>query len=58
MKNYKTPFTATAFDGNRWGNLDHWITNTSMKNHNGYGGFGSDDGVWLTLKPDGALQRS
>ncbi|MDF2476083.1 MAG: hypothetical protein K0S24_1566 [Sphingobacterium sp.] len=50
LKNYKTPFTATAFDGNRWGNLDHWITNTSMKNHNGYGGFGSDDGGVVNIE--------
>ncbi|WP_343539037.1 DUF4998 domain-containing protein [Sphingobacterium thalpophilum] len=50
LKNYKAPFTATAYDGNRWGILDDWMTNASMKNHNGYGGFGSDDGGVVNIE--------
>ncbi|UIR54822.1 DUF5013 domain-containing protein [Sphingobacterium sp. SRCM116780] len=50
LKNYKNPFTATEYDGNRWGNLDNWITNSSIKNHNGYGGFGSDDGGVVNIE--------
>lgn len=44
LKNFKKPFTSVAYDGNRWGTLNDWITNSSMKNHNGFGGFASDDG--------------
>ena len=50
LQNYKTPFTATVYDGNRWGVLDNWITNAAMKNHNGYGGFGSDDGGVVNIE--------
>lgn len=43
MKNFKVPFFAEEFDGERWGTLADWETNSNMKNHNGMGGYAADD---------------
>ncbi len=39
LLNAKQPFTASATDGGRWGNLADWTSNAAIKNHNGYGGW-------------------
>lgn len=50
LKNFKMPFATATFDGNRWGTLADWYTNDAMKNHNGYGGFATDDGGTIHLE--------
>lgn len=50
LKNNTMPFQRSAFDGNRWGDLANWVTNSAMKNHNGVGGYGSDDGGVINIE--------
>lgn len=46
LKNNIVPFRRSAYDNNRWGDLADWVTNNAMKNHNGMGGYASDnDGI-------------
>lgn len=48
LLNYKKPFTSSEYDGNRWGTLYGWITNSAAKNHSyslgKVGGYASDNG--------------
>jgi len=48
LKNYKKPFYPSDYDGNRWGTLLDWQTNSAARNHNHnglmVGGFASDGG--------------
>ncbi|MFF5380638.1 DUF4998 domain-containing protein [Pedobacter suwonensis] len=45
------PFTRGAFDGNRWGILAApWVTNATVINHSGYGGYATDSGGSLVME--------
>lgn len=50
LKNYMIPFQRSAYDNNRWGDLANWVTNSAMKNHNGMGGYASDDGGVINIE--------
>jgi hypothetical protein len=39
MLNTASPFAYSDWDGTRYGNLADWVSNDSVKNHNGYGGY-------------------
>ncbi len=39
LLNTASPFTYSDWDGSEFGNLADWVSNDSVKNHNGYGGF-------------------
>jgi hypothetical protein len=43
------PIFNSANDGSRWANLRDWISNSAVKNHNGYGGtdIGSDSKIYF-----------
>ena len=46
LKNTKSPFVHAAWDGTRWGNLQDWITNKSVRTKGGnlYGGYDNLNG--------------
>lgn len=50
LKNYMIPFQRSAYDNNRWGDLANWVTNSAMKNHNGMGGYASDDNGVINIE--------
>lgn len=50
LKNYLIPFQRSAYDNNRWGDLANWVTNSAMKNHNGMGGYASDDNGVINIE--------
>ncbi len=51
LKNYQQPFTSTPESGDgRWRNPTDWIVTDPIKNHGGYGGWGSDNGTVLAIE--------
>ncbi len=49
--NYQQTFTSTAASGNgRWRNPTGWTITSSVQNHGGNGGWGSDDGTVLAME--------
>ena len=50
LKNTKQPFAKNPSTDGRWAVPTDWDVNAPVLNHNGYGGWGSDDGTVLVME--------
>ena len=50
LKNTKQPFAKNYSTDSRWAVPTNWAVNTAALNHNGYGGWGSDNGTVLVME--------
>jgi len=50
LKNTKQPFAKNYSTDSRWAVPTNWDVNTAALNHNGYGGWGSDNGTVLVME--------